>query len=56
MDKLNWAVLGTGVVANQMAQAMQGVGVQTLRCRQQKRTAKPLILLINTALKRCMTI
>ena len=26
MDKLNWAVLGTGVVANQMAQAMQGVG------------------------------
>ena len=34
MDKLNWAVLGTGVVANQMAQAMQGV-VQTLRCRQQ---------------------
>ena len=26
MDKLNWAVLGTGVVANQMAQAMQGMG------------------------------
>ena len=26
MDKLNWAVLGTGVVANQMAQAMQDVG------------------------------
>lgn len=26
MNKLNWAVLGTGVVANQMAQAMQGVG------------------------------
>ena len=26
MDKLNWAVLGTGVVANHMAQAMQGVG------------------------------
>ena len=26
MNKLNWAVLGTGVVANQMAQAMQDVG------------------------------
>ena len=26
MDKLNWAVFGTGVVANQMAQAMQDVG------------------------------
>lgn len=32
MNKLNWAVLGTGVVANQMAQAMQDVGRKTL-CR-----------------------
>ena len=24
--KLNWAVLGTGVIANQMAQALQKMG------------------------------
>ena len=30
MDKLNWAVLGTGVVANQMAQAMLDIGVYAI--------------------------
>lgn len=55
MDKLNWAVLGTGVVANQMAQAMQGVG-RKLYAVGNRTHAKPLILLISTELKRCMTI
>lgn len=30
MNKLNWAVLGTGVVANQMAQAMLDIGVYAI--------------------------
>ncbi len=40
MNKLNWAVLGTGVVANQMAQAMQDVGRKLLRRRQQNAQQK----------------
>ena len=31
--ELNWAVIGTGVIANEMAQALQN-GQKTLRCRQ----------------------
>ena len=30
--ELNWAVLGTGVIANQMASALHDMGRQTLRC------------------------
>ena len=55
MNKLNWAVLGTGVVANQMAQAMQDVG-RKLYAVGTERTAKPLILQTSTELKRCMKI
>lgn len=33
MEKnLNWAVLGTGVIANEMAQALKAMGKNTLCC------------------------
>lgn len=35
MEKqMNWAVLGTGVIANEMAQALQKMGKAALRSRE----------------------
>ena len=33
-DNLNWAVLGTGVIANEMAQTLQKMGKKAV-CRRQ---------------------
>lgn len=55
MDKLNWAVLGTGVVANQMAQAMQGVGCK-LYAVGNRTHSKAVDFANSTELKRCMMI
>ena len=32
--QLNWAVLGTGVIANEMAQALQNMGQKIICCWQ----------------------
>ena len=48
-ERLNWAVLGTGVIANQMAQALQKMGkplYETVPLR------KPLPLQKNTVYRR----
>ena len=55
MDKLNWAVLGTGVVANQMAQAMQDVG-RKLYAVGNRTHSKAVDFADKYGIERCMTI
>lgn len=51
--QLNWAVLGTGVIANEMAQALQNMGKNYILLAI-AHIVKPSILLKNMASKKFM--
>ena len=44
MNELKWAVLGTGVIANEMAQALHNMVCRTAQCLQPDTTNKYLSL------------